>query len=73
MECLVISMFTNKKRSWPKVDSCSDVQSVIDVMCAEYEVPPIKVIVKSQKWVEWFAGEGAHACAFWPNDDEEDA
>ena len=47
MECLVISMFTNKKRSWPKVDSCSDVQSVIDVMCAEYEVPPIKVIVKS--------------------------
>ena len=58
---------------WPKVDSCSEVQIVIDAMCVKYEVPPIKVIVKSQKWVEWFAGEGVQACAFWPNEDEEDA
>ena len=61
------------KKPWPKIDSCSLVQQFIDQMCTKYEVPPIKVIVKSQKWVEWFAGKGTHACAFWPNEGEEDA
>ncbi len=70
---LVISMFSNKYKSWPKVDSCSDVQSFVDSMCETYKVPPIKVIVKSTNWVEWFAGEGVSACAFWPNEGEEDA
>lgn len=66
-------MFTKQIRKWPKVDSCSEVQQFIDAMCAEYEVPPIKVIVKSKEWVQWFAGEGVSACAFWPNEGEEDA
>jgi len=74
----VIKMICNffkgaKQILWPKVDSGSEVQIFIDSMCAEYEVPPIKVIVRSKKWVEWFAGEGVSACAFWPNEDEEDA
>ena len=55
------------------MDSCGDVQSFIDRMCEEYDVPPIKVIVKSSSWVQWFAGEGVSACAFWPHEGEEDA
>jgi hypothetical protein len=61
------------KKPWPKIDSCNEVQEFVNQMCSEYDVPFIKVIVKSTKWVEWFAGEGVSACAFWPNDDEEDA
>ncbi len=50
---------------WPKVDSCSEVQGFIDAMCVEYEVPPIKVIIKPKWWMDWFAGEGVSGCAFW--------
>ncbi len=63
----------NNFKKWPKVDSCSEVQNFIDQMCLVYEVPPIKVIIKSKKWIEWFAGKGVSACAFWPNEGEEDA
>lgn len=67
-------MFEIKKRKkWPKIDTCSEVQQFIDRMCELYDVPQIKVIVKSKKWVEWFAGLGVSACAFWPNEGEEDA
>nr|ADD92984.1 hypothetical protein [uncultured archaeon MedDCM-OCT-S04-C163] len=39
-------------------------------MCLDYKVPPIHVIIKSKKWVEWFAGLGTIACAFaFPEDD----
>ena len=58
---------------WPKVDTCGEVQQFIDMMCEEYHVPPIKVIIRSTYWVEWFAGKGVIACAFWPNEGEEDA
>ncbi len=57
--------------SWPKVDSCSEVQRFIDAMCAEYEVLSIKVIVRSKQWISWFAGKGVAACAFWPEDEED--
>nr|AIF00621.1 hypothetical protein [uncultured marine group II/III euryarchaeote KM3_136_C10] len=60
-----------KQILWPKVDSCSEVQRFIDVMCAEYDVPAIEVIVKSKQWVSWFAGKGVSACAFWPKDEED--
>ena len=67
-------MFPKKeKKRWPKIDSCKEVQQFIDEMCKDYSVPPIKVIVRSKNWVERFAGKGVSACAFWPNDDEEDA
>ena len=63
-------MFWKKEtKKWPKVDSCSEVQHFIDQMCLEYEIPPIHVMVKSKKWMEWFAGLGTSACAFtFPND-----
>ena len=64
-------MFEIKKRKkWPKIDTCSEVQQFIDRMCELYDVPQIKVIVKSKRWVEWFAGLGVSACAFWPNEGE---
>ena len=68
-------MFSKKNSfiNWPKVDTCREVQQFIDVMCEEYQVPPIKVIIRSTNWVEWFAGKGVIACAFWPNEGEEDA
>jgi hypothetical protein len=59
-----------KQILWPKVDSCSEVQSFIDAMCVKYEVPPIKVIVRSKQWIEWFAGEGVWGCAFWHPEDK---
>ena len=44
-------MFEIKKRKkWPKIDTCSEVQQFIDRMCELYDVPQIKVIVKSKKW-----------------------
>jgi len=55
-----------RKKSWPKIDSSNEVQHFVNKMCAEYDVPFIKVIVKSKKWMEWFAGKGVSACAFWP-------
>jgi len=60
-----------RKRVWPKVDSCSDVQKFVDSICSEYDVPNIKVMVKSKGWVEWFAGNGSSACAFWPEDKDD--
>jgi len=57
---------------WPKVDSCSDVQAFVDAMCKEYDVPPIEVMIKSTKWIEWFAGQKSAACAFWGKDEVED-
>ena len=63
----------SKRKNWPKIDSCSEVQTFVDQMCLEYDVPSIKVIVKSKNWVEWFAGVGVSACAFWPNEGEPDA
>lgn len=63
-------MFWKKRtKKWPKVDSCSEVQYFIDQMCLDYEVPQIKVIVKSKKWIEWFASLGTVACAFWVPED----
>jgi len=64
-------MFWKKSfKKWPKVDSCSEVQHFINKMCLDYKVPPIHVIIKSKKWVEWFAGLGTIACAFaFPEDD----
>ena len=42
-------MFEIKKRKkWPKIDTCSEVQQFIDRMCELYDVPQIKVIVKSK-------------------------
>ena len=66
-------MWKSKIKKWPKIDSCSEVQAFVDQMCIEYDVPAIKVIVKSTRWVEWFAGAGVSACAFWPNEGEPDA
>jgi len=68
-------MFSKKNSflNWPKIDTCREVQQFIDEMCEEYHVPPIKVIIRSTNWVEWFAGKGVIACAFWPNEGEEDA
>ena len=63
-------MFWKKRtKKWPKVDSCSEVQYFIDQMCLDYKVPQIKVIVKSKKWIEWFASLGTMACAFWVPED----
>ena len=66
-------IFNNKTKSWPKIDSCNEVQEFIDNMCHEHAVPSINVIIKSPSWVEWFAGLGVSACAFWPHEGEEDA
>jgi hypothetical protein len=63
----IIEYFRNNPRPWPKIDSCSEVQAFIDEMCMEFGVPPIHVIVKSNNWIEWFAGKGVIACAFWPD------
>ena len=63
----IFDYFRNDPRSWPKIDSCSEVQGFIDEMCVEFSVPHVHVIVKSKKWIEWFAGKGVIACAFWPN------
>ena len=66
-------MWKTKIKKWPKIDSCSEVQAFVDQMCLEYDVPAIKVIVKSKSWVEWFAGAGVWACAFWwAQDDKSD-
>ena len=64
--------FKTQFDKWPKVDTCGEVQHFIDMMCEEYQVPPINVIIRSTSWVEWFAGEGVIACAFWPHEGEED-
>ena len=59
--------FKTNFNTWPKVDTCGEVQQFIDTMCEEYQVPPIKIIIRSTSWVEWFAGECVIACAFWPS------
>ena len=68
---MICNFFKGAKQIlWPKVDSGSEVQRFIDSMCAEYEVPPIKVFIKSKRWIDWFVGkEGVSACAFWPKDE----
>ena len=48
--------FKTNFKKWPKVDTCGEVQQFIDTMCEEYQVPPIKIIIRSTSWVEWFAG-----------------
>ncbi len=69
---MVRCMFWKRRtKKWPKVDSCSEVQHFIDQMCLDYEVPPIHVIVKSKKWMDWFTDLGTRACAFrFPEDDQ---
>ena len=59
---ILLIMFA--KRIWPKIDTCGETQEFVNQMCIEYDVPFIKVIVKSKKWIEWFAGKGVVACAF---------
>ena len=56
--------FKTKFNKWPKVDTCGEVQQFIDTMCEEYHVPPIKVIIRSTSWVEWFAGRVSSLALF---------
>ena len=66
-------LFWKDFNEWPKVDTCEEVQQFIDTMCEEYQVPAIKVIIRSTSWVEWFAGKDVIAFSFWPHEGEEDA
>jgi len=62
-------MFSFRKNfnEWPKVSNCEEVQAFVDQMCEEYNVPPIKVMIKSSGWMDWFSGEeGIPAFAFYP-------
>ena len=56
--------FKTDFNKWPKVDTCGEVQQFIDTMCEEYQVPPIKVIIRSTNWVEWFAGRVSSPALF---------